>query len=253
MKQPNANCANCGAPLYRAPWRLLLNSYQFCNAACYREWRSPRSPIEIPCVTCGTYFRRRRGQVERSERAFCSRKCRITQINIACTNCGTPLSRAPYRLKGSENAFCDNQCHDQYRKKRVVITCTNCGRIVEKQPYQVAQVNLSFCNQKCAKAWQQGSNRSDWKGGFIDYRGPNWEQQARRARERDGQCCQVCGAADRRLDVHHIVPFRAFGYVRGENDHYRSANHLSNLITLCLVCHPRVEAGLIPCPMPEDY
>jgi DEAD/DEAH box helicase domain-containing protein len=75
-------------------------------------------------------------------------------------------------------------------------------------------------------------------------RGPNWEQQRNWARERDGNRCRHCGAPERPSrahDVHHIQPFRTFGYVRGKNDHYLEANRLENLVTLCTSCHRRVE------------
>ena len=79
-------------------------------------------------------------------------------------------------------------------------------------------------------------------------RGPNWEQQRSQARERDGRRCQHCGAPERpgrAHDVHHIQPFRTFGYVRGKNEHYLEANRLENLVTLCTSCHRRVEADLM--------
>jgi DEAD/DEAH box helicase domain-containing protein len=41
--------------------------------------------------------------------------------------------------------------------------------------------------------------------------------------------------------VHHITPFRAFGYAPGLNDLYQLANRLDNLITLCPSCHRRAE------------
>ena len=75
-------------------------------------------------------------------------------------------------------------------------------------------------------------------------RGPNWDQQRNRARARDGRLCQHCGAPEhpeRAHDVHHIEPFRTFGYVRGKNDRYLEANRLENLVTLCRSCHRRVE------------
>lgn len=78
-----------------------------------------------------------------------------------------------------------------------------------------------------------------------DY-GPNWQQQRQKALERDGQRCRVCGAEGRPaapLHVHHIRPFRDFGYVPGQNDHYKQANLLENLATLCPGCHRRAEAG----------
>jgi DEAD/DEAH box helicase domain-containing protein len=45
--------------------------------------------------------------------------------------------------------------------------------------------------------------------------------------------------------VHHIQPFRTFGYARGKNDQYLEANRLENLVTLCTSCHRRVEADLM--------
>jgi DEAD/DEAH box helicase domain-containing protein len=77
----------------------------------------------------------------------------------------------------------------------------------------------------------------------VDY-GPNWPEQRDAARARDGYRCGQCGAPereDRQHDVHHITPFRAFGYVPGVNDLYELANRLENLVTLCAACHRRVE------------
>ncbi len=75
-------------------------------------------------------------------------------------------------------------------------------------------------------------------------RGPNWQEMRRLARERDGYRCRHCHAPereDREHDVHHLRPFREFGYVPGENDNYLAANQLSNLVTLCRACHWRAD------------
>jgi DEAD/DEAH box helicase domain-containing protein len=77
----------------------------------------------------------------------------------------------------------------------------------------------------------------------VDY-GPDWPAQRDAARARDGYACGNCGAPEReerQHDVHHITPFRTFGYVSGANDLYKLANRLDNLITLCSTCHRRVE------------
>jgi DEAD/DEAH box helicase domain-containing protein len=76
-----------------------------------------------------------------------------------------------------------------------------------------------------------------------DY-GPNWPEQRDKARARDGYRCTQCGAPekeDRQHDVHHVVPFRDFGYVPGENDRYLEANRIENLVTLCPACHRMAE------------
>jgi DEAD/DEAH box helicase domain-containing protein len=77
-----------------------------------------------------------------------------------------------------------------------------------------------------------------WSNDPNDY-GPNWQQQRRRARARDGFCCQMCGARerDRQHDVHHRIPFRRF-------ESYQAANRLDNLVTLCRPCHRRAETAV---------
>jgi len=94
-----------------------------------------------------------------------------------------------------------------------------------------------------------------------DY-GQNWEEQRDTARARDDYRCRQCGkpetaehpersreaaqskggAGGRQHDVHHLIPFRSFGYIPGVNENYRLANELDNLITLCRACHRRAEA-----------
>ncbi|MBA3534934.1 MAG: DUF1998 domain-containing protein, partial [Ardenticatenales bacterium] len=77
-----------------------------------------------------------------------------------------------------------------------------------------------------------------------DY-GPNWAQQRLRARGREDFRCAHCRISEdelgREVDVHHLIPFRDFGYVAGKNDGYLAANDLSNLVCLCPSCHKRAE------------
>ncbi|MFO7698827.1 MAG: Zn-binding domain-containing protein, partial [Anaerolineae bacterium] len=83
-----------------------------------------------------------------------------------------------------------------------------------------------------------------WQGDQGGSRGPNWQQQRALALARDEHRCRQCGAAPlpgRSHDVHHVVPFQAFGWVPGHNEAYLSANRLDNLITLCPACHRLAE------------
>ncbi len=77
-----------------------------------------------------------------------------------------------------------------------------------------------------------------WSNAPNDY-GPHWPAQRNRVRARDGYRCQMCGAPEmgREHDVHHKIPFRTF-------DSVEQANQLSNLITLCRVCHRRAETAV---------
>lgn len=101
---------------------------------------------------------------------------------------------------------------------------------------------LSFGDALVARLRAQGL----WQSDAIDY-GPNWAEQRDRARARDRFRCTQCGAAERpprQHDVHHIRPFRSFGYHPGQNDAYAAANQLANLRTLCRPCHHRAEQGV---------
>jgi len=83
-----------------------------------------------------------------------------------------------------------------------------------------------------------------WVGEYVESRGPSWPRQRDLARQRDEYRCRWCGAPERpgrTHDVHHIVPFREFGWRSGENDNDQEANRLSNLLTLCPSCHRRAE------------
>jgi DEAD/DEAH box helicase domain-containing protein len=76
--------------------------------------------------------------------------------------------------------------------------------------------------------------------------GPNWQEQRQRVLERDEYRCRTCGTEGRSgqgLHVHHVRPFREYGYVPGHNDTYLLANALDNLVTLCPSCHRRAEQG----------
>lgn len=79
----------------------------------------------------------------------------------------------------------------------------------------------------------------------IDY-GPSWSQARQSALARDGYRCRQCGAPQRHgtsHHVHHLRPFRDYGYVPGENRTDELANTLDNLITLCPSCHQRAESA----------
>lgn len=72
-------------------------------------------------------------------------------------------------------------------------------------------------------------NRSEREtGGRPDERGygEGWEELRRKTLRRDGYACTRCGAGDRTLQAHHIVPRSAGG-----------PDDLENLLTICRPCH----------------
>jgi 5-methylcytosine-specific restriction endonuclease McrA len=67
-----------------------------------------------------------------------------------------------------------------------------------------------------------------------------WQRTRKAVRRRDGEACRNCGSTAR-LSVHHLLP-AALG---GSDD-------MSNLITLCGVCHPQFEQAARTLTLPVD-
>lgn len=77
-----------------------------------------------------------------------------------------------------------------------------------------------------------------WLNDQNDY-GSQWQNIRITIMQRDNHRCHVCGIRlpEKQLHVHHKIPFRTFGDPR-------TANHPSNLVTLCPACHRRVEQNV---------
>lgn len=175
--------------------------------------RLEKGRVTLECEVCGEEYQEK--HAKKSTTRFCSRECAGRWKSEAYSGEGNP-----------------------YDYKDIQITCEWCG-VVDNNP---AHKDSRFCSQDCMIEWRareySGENHPRWKGGKEYYRGPNWERQRQKARERDDFVCQYCGEGDTELDVHHIIPFNEF-------DTYKKANHLQNLITLCDSCHSNAEWGNI--------
>lgn len=236
--------------------------------------------ITKPCETCGNLVTRRPSQISgpRREHTFCSRKCYgvwrakefvgerhhnyTDRVPVTCAACGKPMLRTPAHIAKHEHYFCNRRCkgdwqianltdvrHPSFVGAMKCIPCAWCGHEVRRYQSQITPYRYQFCNEQCAGKWHSeyrvGENNPHWKGGPIDYYGPNWVKQKRATRKRDDHKCRACGRSEkqngRALDVHHIRPFREFDYIYGENENYLLANELTNLISLCNRCHTLVE------------
>ena len=103
-----------------------------------------------------------------------------------------------------------------------------------------------FCSKECYSKWciknWRGENNHNWHGGSSLYRGENWNEQRKKALERDNYTCLRCLAKLNTGElyeafVHHIIPFKFF-------TDYIEANELKNLKTLCRGCHNKEEAKI---------
>lgn len=264
---PHVQCTICKKEIYRKPRDLQEYKDPVCGRACMGALRRLKySGNANPkwsggkqtrfCEICGKPVTRNAHELNKNTHTFCSRQCKQSwnrRTTTSCAACGKVLRLIPSHVEKSPNHFCNFACRDALKTqmafaKRVSKQCLVCSK--EMRPKRESAL---FCSRACHGIWDSrnkiGPANPGWKGGYSDYYGPNWKQQQRAARQRDKFTCQHCGKTqkqlNRALDVHHIRPFRTFGYIPGENKNYLSANELTNLISLCVKCHKRAEYGHI--------
>jgi hypothetical protein len=138
--------------------------------------------------------------------------------------------------------------------------CEWCGEEFEEQTGNPNR----FCSAECRQSAQSVEFSTDeWHlsgatgeshptyTGYDDYYGSNWVEQRRKALERDGGECAVCGIGREEhqqehgcdLHVHHVEPLATY-------DSPEDANELPNLITLCRPHHAQYEG--IPLEVTND-
>lgn len=177
--------------------------------------------ITIGCATCGkavTYY-------PSAARKYCSRSC---ASRAAATNPTSVITRQ--RGTKARNA-----------QEPVSLVCPTCHASFGVKPSHAKR--RRYCSPACMAAaytsTQTGENGPNWQGGGPTYYGPSWRTAQRLVRGRD-KVCLHCGMTPeqngRSLDIHHIVPFVAFGLAR-----HSEANVLTNLMSLCRSCHSKAD------------
>lgn len=173
-----------------------------------------------PCDWCGEDFEYKKSHKE--QRRFCSMTC---------------------KGEFQESEWVDED-HPRWDGGDVTVTCEWCNEEYEVAPHK--ETSSRFCSRDCFGLWKSHEWARDgspvWKGGYSKYHG-NWRRNRKKALQRDGGTCQSCGSDDD-LHVHHITPVVEF------DDDDPDMHKLSNLITLCSTCHPKVENGVLDCPRP---
>lgn len=209
---------------------LPTNSNSLCPPITSRR-------IVVICQHCGTAFRKVHAQYKLYKKHFCCRECYdlYRRIGVNCHRCGISFIINKYKFDNSKTKIfhCCWSC-----RKYPPIYCDWCGNIIEKGRFK--KNKNKFCTIKCKADWTSenihGEMHHNWKGGEQKYYGRSWDKQRKKAMERDNHTCQECGnhkgELDKRLNVHHKIPFRYFGLKRHEE-----ANELDNLITYCDPCH----------------
>jgi len=230
--------------------------------------------VTIECSVCGDEFDVKQSVSEM--RKTCSRSCAAElqsrewsgenhprwkggEVEVECANCGDVKKVKKAVAEYYEKHFCDHECRSEWKTGdwigddnpnwkggEVKVKCANCGSELTRKLSLAKKRNKYFCGQECQGEWRSenlvGSDHPSWAGGYEEYYGPSWSKARHQARERDGYSCRRCGMTEKEhieergseLHVHHIKKFCEF-------DSHEEANELTNLITLCMGCHRRLE------------
>lgn len=250
----NIVCKICGKSFYCKPCRINPNG-NYCSRACDNQRQRPVVLPPAECKICGKMFQRNPSKRKGGDNLFCSRKCsgiaqREVPRELKCETCGKPFTRiACFLVQPGQGRFCSRKCMYASKGSSTEIQCQVCDKVFCRKTSQVQRYGIQICSRACMGVWRSrqyiGENNANWRGGYQEYYGPDWTTQRKAARQRDKYRCQVCKITEkklgRELDVHHIQPFRTFGYTAGENERYKEANRLANLISLCPSCHKLAE------------
>ena len=213
--------------------------------------------IERTCPNCNITYLADPTRIKWGRQTTCSRKCSYemrgkkqqNHDTHTCQICGIVFERKPFQFRAKNVTVCSTDCYLEARKKKLVIPrpptkptveydCEQCGKHVVVPSGLKGARRFRFCCLDCANQWNSGENNWFWRGGYARYYGKNWKRQRRLARKRDSYTCQSCGVTEliygKQLDVHHIIRFSDFVVPE-------QANHLSNLVSLCHICHMKRE------------
>lgn len=149
-------------------------------------------------------------------------------VTDECDTCGETFRFYPSVRDGQ---FCSNDCAGKPRRRQVEIECPGCGETFERRQ----SLDTEYCSLGC---WAD-----EYGVGVSTLYRDGWYRQRRNALQRDGYRCTVCGITNEEhdtrfgfgLDVHHIVPLRAFAK---RDLPIADAHSLRNLITVCRTHHP---------------
>ncbi len=179
--------------------------------------------------------------------------------NRVCPVCSKPFYRHPSAITNAKHGVvcCSKDCQYQARvlgivprvvehpyiyskpSTKIEKQCVVCSKTFKVIPSLVE--SRKTCSRQCFEkkhsVEMSGSRNPAYKDGQCRlkrcYRGIGWEASRKACYERDNYICQKCGidCKENRPQAHHIFP-----YIDG------GTNDLSNLMTLCVKCHMKIEA-----------
>ncbi len=206
--------------------------------------RFVKNLTEKECFYCRKFF-----QPQHNSLKFCSRDCmalsHTKNHNRECVTC-----KKVFYARSMKTKFCSHVCYGvtlkkfkvkeikvrKIQKKIAFIKCRECLIPFEIPLYRIA--TAKYCSHSCRAKHFCGEKSPHWmfdRTQVLDNRSRTKQGQYKVWRteilKRDNYCCRMknnlCKGI---LQVHHILPWRAYPDVR---------YNIDNGITLCIQHHPR--------------
>ena len=93
---------------------------------------------------------------------------------VICDICGIEFFKKRSQIKRSKRNFCSKKCSTEGRKNGVHIKCKKCGNKSYKQKSQLMKSENLFCSKNCSVLWKNrntyGKDHPNWKGGEYSYK-----------------------------------------------------------------------------------
>lgn len=226
---PRTHCENCGD-------EIGPHGENYCSQECFHEGHSFEGKNNpnykggktlAKCQICGCEFEYYPSEKE----------------GLYCGDCVENQSwQTPPGVSGPD--------HPRWKEK-VERDCAVCKATIRRTPGMFTS-EVALCSKKCHSTWLSesftGEGHPNWKGGGPGNYGPGWAAIRRKALERDGYACVICGTdaetLGRNPDVHHIIPVRFF--VKSDSHDKTDAHTMDNVVSLCVGCHRKADFGNIP-------
>lgn len=207
-------CKKCGYEIFEKPRK---------NQICKKNECKGRFRHYSKCKDCGEWFLDDKTNRTRCDAcSFTAGHKRNGALTLICTHCGKKFQRYAANAK-SQNSYCSRDCMEKSRTaEKIKNTCKWCGKPFSVYASSIAASNASgkFCSTKC----YHESMTIDGERTYAGFR------TSKRINFKGKQFCAVCGTT-KNIHIHHIVPNR-LTHDQGKD----------NLIPLCAVHHPMIEA-----------
>ena len=150
--------------------------------------------ISVICEECGKAFFKRKADLKRSKKNFCSRKCFLESVKVKtmkiCLGCGKEFSLFS---KEKDTKFCSRSCSASYnnrKTKRKILSkiCERCG-----MEFETNKENKKYCSKECFILKRKENRIKEFLTGELKDAQVRKRVIRKYLLERQGGVCEICG------------------------------------------------------------